>query len=223
MRKQLFIGLAAEGSTDIRFLESIVRRSFERVVYEECEQDVDIDIFPLKVPKTGKSFPEFVAEAAKQGITTYGVVIIVIHSDSDKDTLEERMEDKFKPALNYLETLPDEDHCKIITPVIPIRMIEAWMMADPELIIDEIGTDMSSVQLGLNRSPETIADPKALISGAIAIAQERMPKKRRSLRIGDLYEIIGDRIDLKSLDRLSSYGVFIEAIRISLRKLHYLS
>lgn len=223
MRKQLFIGLAAEGSTDIRFLESIVRRSFERVVYEECEQDVDIDIFPLKVPKTGKSFPEFVAEAAKQGITTYGVVIIVIHSDSDKDTLEERMEDKFKPALNYLETLPDEDYCKIITPVIPIRMIEAWMMADPELIIDEIGTDMSSVQLGLNRSPETIADPKALISGAIAIAQERMPKKRRSLRIGDLYEIIGDRIDLKSLDRLSSYGVFIKAIRISLRKLHYLS
>lgn len=207
----------------MRFLQSIVRRSFERVIWEECDQEVDIDVFPLKVDKIGKSFPEFVAEAAKQGLKIYGVLTIAIHADSDKDTLDERMKDKFYPAFNFLQTLPDSDYCKVITPVIPIRMVEAWLMADTQLLIDEIGTDKSAVQLGLSRAPESIADPKALINKAIALAQEDMPKKRRTLKIGDLYEIIGDKIDLKCIDRLSSYLAFNDAIRVSLRELHYLN
>lgn len=222
MRKQLFIGLAVEGNTDMRFLQSVVRRSFEHVVFEECDQEVDIDIFPLKVNKIGKSFPEFVAEAAVQGLKTYGVLTIAIHTDSDRDTLDERMADKFYPAFDYLKALPDAECCKVITPVIPMRMLEAWMMADPNLLIDEIGTDLTVAQLGLNRAPESVADPKSLINRAIALAQEDMPPKRRNLRIGDLYEIIGDMIDLRSLERLSSYSAFKEAIRTSLRAIGYL-
>lgn len=222
MRKQLFIGLAVEGNTDMRFLQSVVRRSFEHVVFEECDQEVDIDIFPLKVNKIGKSFPEFVAEAAKQGLKIYGVLTIAIHTDSDRDTLDERMADKFYPVFDYLKALPDAECCKVITPVIPMRMLEAWMMADPNLLIDEIGTDLTVAQLGLNRAPESVADPKSLINRAIALAQEDMPKKRRNLRIGDLYEIIGDMIDLRSLERLSSYSAFKEAIRTSLRAIGYL-
>ncbi len=222
MRRQLFLGLAVEGNTDMRFLESVVRRSFERIVFDECNQEVDIEIFQLNVPKTGKSFPEFVAAAAKIGLEKYGILTLVIHTDSDKDSLEERLKDKFEPAYRYLQTLSDNNYCKVITPVIPMRMVEAWMMADIQLLLDEIGTSMTATQLGIKRSPESIADPKSTIINAISIAQENLPKKRRTLSINDLYEIIGGKIDLKSLDKLSSYCAFKEFIHNSLMALHYL-
>ena len=41
MSKQIIIGFAAEGPTDVRFLESIVQRSFEDVAFE-CDGEVEI-------------------------------------------------------------------------------------------------------------------------------------------------------------------------------------
>ena len=222
MGKQLFIGLAVEGSTDAHFLSGVIRRTFEQIVIDECEQDVDIDLFPLKFNKTGKTFPEFVASAAKIGVSTYGILTLAIHTDSDKETLKERMADKIIPAEDYLKTLPDEEYCKVLTPVIPMKMMEAWMLADTQLLKDEIGTTMSDAELCLSRDPETVADPKDLISKAIITAQSAMPRKRRTLTIGDLYQIIGDTISLTALSHLASYQAFRNAARDSLIKLHYL-
>ena len=101
-------------------------------------------------------------------------------------------------------------------------MIEAWVMADTSLLKDEIGTNLSDAELGLDRDPESVANPKALINCAISIAQEALPKKRRDLTINDLYDIIGGKIHLDILNRLSSYLAFKESVRASLRALHYL-
>lgn len=51
MIAQIFIGLATEGPTDIRFFESIVRRTFQDIALKECRTDVDIDIQRLKTKK----------------------------------------------------------------------------------------------------------------------------------------------------------------------------
>lgn len=42
MGRQIFIGLATEGTTDIRFLESIVHRTFEDIALNEGQVDIDI-------------------------------------------------------------------------------------------------------------------------------------------------------------------------------------
>ena len=222
MGRQLFIGLAVEGNTDRRFLKSIVLRSFERILFQECDQVVDIDVFDLNTSKTGKSFREFVASASQEGVQKYGILVLAVHADSDKETLRQRMEDKFIPAQEFLNELPEETHCRIMTPVIPIKMVEAWMLADTRLLREEIGTEMNDTELGFARDPETIADPKQLIQNAIRIAQSILPKKRRQLSIGDLYEILGDKISLTALDRLPSFQAFISAARESLAQLHYI-
>lgn len=51
MIAQIFIGLATEGPTEIRFFESIVRRTFQDIALKECRTDVDIDIQRLKTKK----------------------------------------------------------------------------------------------------------------------------------------------------------------------------
>lgn len=222
MGRQLFIGLAVEGSTDMRFLKSVVFRTFKDVLQNHCEFDVDVDIFEVNTEKRGKSFSEFVRDASKEALQKYGILILAVHSDSDKETLQERLNDKFFPAQELLDKEEDTECCKVLTPVIPIRMMEAWMLADVNMLKEEIGTQMSDTKLGFYRDPETIADPKDLIIHAIDIAQTELPKKRRTLVIGDLYEIMGDKISLQSLSNLSSYRKFVEFVKDSLRKINYL-
>ena len=222
MSRQLFIGLAVEGNTDRRFLKSVVLRTFKRILFEECDQDVDVEVFHLNTSKIGKGFREFVAAASHDGVQTYGILVLAVHSDSDKETIDERMADKFLPAQEFLDSLPPEEYCRIITPVIPMKMLEAWLLADTNLLREEIGTEKSDTELGLARNPESIANPKFVIQEAIRLAQCDLPKKRRTLSINDLYDILGDEVDLESLDRLSSFRTFVTKAREALVDLHYI-
>lgn len=220
MGKQIIIGLITEGATDIRFLESIVRRTFEHIAFE-CTQDIDIFVHTLKTSKIGLSFVDYTKKAANDGIVSLGIMTLAVHTDADRDTYAERMSNKIIPAQNVLNEQND-DYCKLLTPIIPVRMIEAWMLADKELLKREIGTDKSDAELGINRPPETIADPKYSIENAIRIATEHLPRRRQKLSISDLYAIIGDTVDIAKLERLDSYCRLQDAVRNTYRTLNYM-
>ena len=218
---QIFIGLATEGTTDIRFFESIVRRTFQEIALQECRPDIDIDIRRLNTKKTGLSFTEYVKQASYDGVKDFGMMVLAIHADADKETYDGRKKYNIDPAQEELDKQGD-DYCKILTPVIPVRMMEAWMLADKELLKSEIGTTKSDNDLKINRDPETIADPKAVIEEAIRIAQSDLPKRRQRLTISDLYAIIGDKISINKLLPLDSYQKFQDEVRATYRTLNYM-
>ena len=218
---QIFIGLATEGTTDIRFFESIVRRTFQEIALQECRPDIDIDIRRLNTKKTGLSFTEYVKQASYDGVKDFGMMVLAIHADADKETYGGRKKYNIDPAQEELDKQGD-DYCKILTPVIPVRMMEAWMLADKELLKSEIGTTKSDNDLKINRDPETIADPKAVIEEAIRIAQSDLPKRRQRLTISDLYAIIGDKISINKLLSLDSYQKFQDEVRATYRTLNYM-
>lgn len=218
---QIFIGLATERTTDIRFFESIVRRTFQEIALQECRPDIDIDIRRLNTKKTGLSFTEYVKQASYDGVKDFGMMVLAIHADADKETYDGRKKYNIDPAQEELDKQGD-DYCKILTPVIPVRMMEAWMLADKELLKSEIGTTKSDNDLKINRDPETIADPKAVIEEAIRIAQSDLPKRRQRLTISDLYAIIGDKISINKLLSLDSYQKFQDEVRATYRTLNYM-
>ena len=221
MTVQIFIGLATEGTTDIRFFESIVRRTFQEIALRECRPDIDIDIRRLNTKKTGRSFIEYVKQASYDGVKDFGMMVLAIHADADRETYDGRRRYNIDPAQEELDKQGD-DYCKILAPVIPVRMMEAWMLADKELLKSEIGTTKSDNDLRINRDPESIADPKAVIEEAIRIAQSDLPKRRQRLTISDLYAIIGDKIGLDRLSLLKSYLRFQEEVRNTYRTLNYM-
>ena len=53
MTKQIFIGLATEGTTDERFLKSLIVRTFEEIALTECVVDIDIFVQSISVGKSG--------------------------------------------------------------------------------------------------------------------------------------------------------------------------
>ena len=220
MSKQIIVGLITEGPTDTRFLESIVRRTFEDIAFE-CSQDIDIFVHTLKTSKVGLSFVDYTKKASNEGVKSLGIMALAVHTDADRDTYNERINNKITPAQTALNEMND-DYCKLLTPVIPVKMIEAWMLADKELLKSEIGTSKSDNDLGINRDPETIADPKSVIEEAIRIATEHLPRRRQKLSISELYAIIGDTVSITELAKLDSYRKFQDAVRNTYRTLNYM-
>lgn len=222
MAKQIFIGLTTEGPTDIRFLEKIVERTFENIAHD-CRCDVEPVFKVLNVKKQGLSFVEYVLEASRQGINEMGMTILCVHSDADAPTIDRVMNNKMLVAQISLEDADEETHCKILVPIIPVQMMESWMLADKDLLKQEIGTNLTDSVLGINRAPESIADPKRVIEDAIRISRGNIVKRhRRDLRISDIYMSVGQKVAIDKLLSLPSYQNFQEQVRDAYRKLKLL-
>ncbi len=220
MNKQVIIGFTTEGITDVRFLESIIQRSFEDVAFE-CEGQIEI----LPVQYIEKQRGDFV-EAVKiyaQRAEKRGIMVLCVHTDADDATDTNIFNYKIKPAFTAVDNAPGEHFCKNLVAIVPVQMTEAWLLSDKELLKAEIGTRKSNEDLGINKSPEIYADPKQTIETAIRIARQDLTKRRRrNLTIAELYSPIGQKISLNTLEKLPSYQKFKEAVRDAFRKLNYL-
>jgi hypothetical protein len=218
--KQLLIGLYTEGPTDIRFLKSVIKRSFEEICYE-CPGDMEIfDIQEINIDKS--SFTEDVINASRKGVKDFGIMILCVHTDADDNSDNNAYNNKINPALTEIEKTA-EDICKIIVPLVPVQMTEAWMLADKELLKKEIGTHKNDTELDIYKNPEQYSDPKDVIKNVIRIAsQERTRRHRKDMTISDMYLSIGQAISIDKLKQIASYNKFQENIRNALKQLNYL-
>jgi hypothetical protein len=220
MIKQLIIGFAAEGPTDNRFLENIIQRSFEEAAFECVGQ---VEILPVQTLKKKPGdfagvVKDYAREADRQGIT-----VLCIHADADDRTDARAFEYKINPAFSAVAKLKESHFCKNLVAIVPVQMTEAWMLSDKELLKSEIGTNKSNEALDIDNLPESYKNPKQAIIATIVIGRQDMPKRRRKdLKIEELYSLIGQKLDLGALEKLESYQKFKQAIRNALNKLNYL-
>ncbi|RLC03953.1 MAG: hypothetical protein DRI57_28720 [Deltaproteobacteria bacterium] len=221
MNKQLIVGFAAEGPTDNRFLESVIQRSFEEAAFDCAGQ---VEILPVQcIKKREGDFAEVVKAYARDA-DKRGIMVLCIHVDADDATDVTAFERKINPAFSVVKELQDECLCKNLVAIVPVQMTEAWMLSDKELLKSEIGTNKSNEELRIDKPPESYNDPKQVITTAIAIYRQDMPKRRRkSLKIAELYSPIGQKVALNELEKLESYQKFKKAIRSAFRKLNYLN
>ena len=148
-------------------------------------------------------------------------MILCVHTDADSPTDNCVMKNKIEPLLQKIQSC--DEACKIV-PVIPVQMSEAWMLADTILLKKELRTKISDDELGINKPPETIANPKQAIEEAIRITRKGISKRKRNqFGIGELYETIGAKISLDSLRQLSSFRKFEDNVRNAFRELKYLN
>ena len=149
-------------------------------------------------------------------------MFLFVHTDSDASTDELIFRTKIVPAEENL-LLQDDMHCKHIVAIVPIQMTESWMLADKNLLKEEIGIEKTDAELGIHLNPEAITNPKSLIENIIRLSKEDLPKRRRNggLNISDLYQIIWQKIEISELEKLSSYVKFKNSLIDKLRELSY--
>lgn len=219
--KQVIIGFATEGPTDVRFLESIIQRSFEDVAFE-CNGQVEV--LPVQyIEKQSGGFIDMVKNCARRS-EELGIMVLCIHADAEGASDANTFNNKIKPAFSVIDATMNEPVCKNLVTIVPVQMSEAWMLSDKDLLKTEIGTNKSNLELGLHRAPESYSDPKKAIDDAIRTARQATTRRRRhELTIAELYLPIGQKITLDKLEKLSSYKKFKEAVRGAFRKLNYLN
>lgn len=221
MSNFILTGLFTEGATDNRFLESIVKRTLEDVALD-CTGDIDVGIEIIKINKTGLNFDEQVLIASKFAFNKFGIMILFVHTDADSSDDDFVFKSKIIPSINYLN-LQTNDVCKHIVAIVPIQMTESWMIADKELLKSEIGIVNSDSELGIHFKPENINNPKNVIESIIRISKKDLTKRKRNkgLEISDLYQIIGQKINLSELEKLSSYNKFKQSLVDKLKELNF--
>ncbi|HEX9962818.1 MAG TPA: DUF4276 family protein, partial [Pyrinomonadaceae bacterium] len=168
---------------------------------------------------------EFIEEVfrASQNAYKIGVKVLCVHTDSDARSDKNVIEHKINPAFENIENSESENLCKNLVAVIPIQMTEAWMLADTDVLKNEIDTDLTDKDLKIHRNPENYADPKETIKEAIRITRINLPQRRRyEFGISEIYQIIGQKADLNKLSNLRSYRKFKAGVRDAYKKLGFL-
>ncbi len=219
---QLFAGLFAEGTTDIRFLENIVQNTLEKVAFE-CEGQIEVVLQTIEIDKTNLSFVEQVKAASRKGVEDFGMMLLCVHRDADNPSIGNAYKNSIEPARQTLQNLPESEYCRVMVAIVPVQETEAWMLVDKVLLKKQIGTNKKDVELGIHRNPEDIANPKEVIIEAIRIARQGLTKKRRrNLSISNLYLPLGQGMNMQKLEKLPSYKLFEENVRNAFRALNLL-
>ncbi len=219
------MALFAEGNTDYRFLNGLIQRTASRILQRHSMASVDVPELQNIHPGTGLSGTERILRAAR---TAYGYHLLLLHADSDArsrdDALSERIEPGMRRALNASNS--GSNLCESMVPVIPVRMTESWMLADPETLINVIGTRKTVRDLMLPDNPsgvERIADPKGKLRAVLKVLLDgRAHRRRRDVNVGNLYEPLARSISIDRLERVPAFRSFQMELTASLQALHFI-
>lgn len=215
--RQLIVAYCTEGKTDIQFLETVIERSLHYCLFEYGNIQAEvIGIVPLN--GHGDSFVEKHLDVCQKAIEK-GAEILCVHTDADDIDDHGVLTHKINPFLAALDQ--NKDCFQIVVPMIPVQEIEAWMMANKQLLKEQMGTTLSDHDLGLQNKPESYSNPKQTIENAVSEVRKTMPKRfRNQISIGQLYEAVGRHLEIADLMQLESFKKFIENLHQALIQLH---
>lgn len=207
--KTLTMALFAEGTTDDRFLKFIIARTARHLLLNRGVSDVDVwDPTPLQKSKLdGDTLEEQILSAAK---SVHGYHILFVHQDADARTTKTCFEDRILPGLQRIE-MEQGEVCRNIVPVIPVRNIEAWLMADTNTLLKTVGTNLTPKDLNLSDTPaevERLSDPKATFKNVITEISSK--RRRGNINHGIYYEKLAQVIRIEALLRVPAFVEFAE-------------
>lgn len=216
---QLTLALYAEGATEECFLPILIQRTAEEITLNLANSTVDVlevDTWHISPPAPKKA-AERIAKAIAE---TQGYHALIIHADADHPTREHALDERIKPGIKRAHAdVLDTARLQELVPLIPIKMTEAWMLADSKALREVIGTNIAS--LGTPERPhqvEAVTNPKQTFAKIVQEATKDRGK-RRKIEVKDLYEPLSASIDLSQLRKVPSYQQFCDDFTEALCKL----
>ncbi|WP_086823276.1 hypothetical protein [Streptomyces sp. NRRL B-24572] len=162
-----------EGSSDtgLRFhIEAIAADMGREILVTVPELD--------RLPKKpGRTVEDKLRAAQQLSDSGHAYDLVVIHRDSDSGPPDRR---RTEIAEAVATVSPGVAH----VPVIPVRMLEAWLLLDQAAIREVAGNPNGKVPLNLPKPArvESVSDPKAVLKQAIATASEERGRGLQKLQ-----------------------------------------
>lgn len=222
----LVMALYAEGRSDERFLPTVIQRTTQNLLDQKGSDNIyALEPFVLD-DSTLKQRPtqsERILEAAR---TTNGYHMLIIHADADAPTAERALRERVQPGVEQVQQAfeAQEAVCANIVPIIPVRMTEAWMLADPQALqaVIDTNTDIADFQLPERvHQVESLTHPKQTLQQVVhrVMAGRR---RRRKFEMATVYEPLARHIRLERLQGIPAYQQFVQHLQYTLIALHML-
>jgi hypothetical protein len=205
----LQLALYVEGNSDRHFLPILIRRTVEAILATRARYAIEVNEVAIinDDMRRKTSHIERILEAAR---CSEGYYALIVHRDADAPTQARARERYFDPGHKHVQQCSDPV-CRTLIPIIPVRMIEAWMLTDPEALCAATETNVNAADLSLPAAPHQVeADKTAKTTLRLAVqkALEHQRRGRRTMSPEDLYPELAARIRLERLRLVPSYSQF---------------
>ena len=107
-------------------------------------------------------------------------------------------------------------------PIVPVRMTEAWLLADAQVIREAAGNPNGTTLLDLPRPAdiERLADPKKVLFDALVLASSNKPRLRKTFDKRRARRLVAEYTeDFGPLRSLIAFRSFEEDLRGALERL----
>jgi Domain of unknown function (DUF4276) len=208
------LALYCEGNTDKHFLPKIIERTAEKIIFNYATNHVEV--LPVTIVDVAKQ--ERGRDILQAATQAYGCDALVIHKDADYRTYEETKTQCIKPGC-VLVRRNRKEVCKKLVPIIPVREVEAWMIADREVLrgLLEIRERLQNLHLPKRAIlVESDPDPKNTLNRVIAQAES---ERRRKIERKEFYESLALDVRLDRLNQIPAYKNFSDELSEALRNL----
>jgi hypothetical protein len=215
---RLALALYGEGNTDDRFLTLIIQRTSRKILAEYRKSNVNVaPVEPIKLFEKTSTREENILQAARQA---FRYQALIVHSDADNPSFNKALKERILPGFHLVQR-STEAVCEQLLPIIPVQAIEAWMLADIEVLCAEIRTDLSARELGIPekaKQVELVSKPKLRLNEAVSKVNKQLRPHQR-IDVNLLYEPLGSKLRLGRLSQLSAYQQFVNDLTDTLKSL----
>lgn len=204
--RYLYCVLICEGSTDREFLPELLRRAIRELALDFSGPAMEVEIIPLPVRHSEvDKILAALSEADRFDLLLYH------HDGRPERTAEEKIAEVRQAVSVRSEPL---------VPVVPVREIEAWILADPAALARASALSAAAAA-GLvpkrARDVEEIVDPKKVLAAATAGTSGGFARANQAER----FARIAEHVDLARLRQVPSFQRWLTDMTEALARLGY--
>lgn len=193
-RIYLCAALYAEGTSDYEFLSPLIQRLLEALGSRLFPGMVDVgETIGIDAPKP---MPSKRAERIAAAVADHwnAFTLLIVHADGAGDPDEARQNNVFPGIERARNAFPS----LIAIPCVPVREIEAWMLADDNVFKTILGREAS---VSLPPDPAREMDPKQALGRILQDGGVR----RGYLRV---HRLFGEEVRFEALRKLVAFQQF---------------
>lgn len=194
-----------EGNSDGLYFGVLLPRLMESIVSEQGVRHSDIPSVPaVMLGRNGRTLDNVAAEICE---ARDAFQVVFIHADTGGRSLQKGLSQRSSAFCERAFELCAWPQTRCIT-VTPRHETEAWILADPEAVMDSLGYRGKPADIGLPidaTAAERLADPKATLE---AVMKQVSGRRRRTARVEQLFPAIAQRQSIEALRASASFREF---------------
>lgn len=197
--------LVSEGATDANLIP-IIDWALREVAQVELATGVRAEFWRLRSP------PQGLADKLVKAVELFPCEILFIHRDADREPPDHR----YQEIQAAVETAAQAGCVVPAVAVIPVRMLEAWLLFDERAIRCAAGNPNGTVPLDLPhpRRVEERPDPKSDLRKALRTASELKGRRLKKFNSAQAFWRVLDFVeDFSPLRQIPAYCRFEASIK----------